>query len=127
VKNGEGPTEGAERGAPAGGSLAAYIVYHRRGGLVYVGDFLFTDLDDFTLLMNEFIRRMHRERAEAVTTVFFGHPGLRRRLQRLGFWRIQTERSVVLNTLGVETSPETAVLHEPDSWFFTQADIDSDR
>jgi hypothetical protein len=126
VKNGGGHAEGAER-APAGGPIAAYIVYHRRGGLVYVGDFLFTDLDDFTLLMNEFIRRMHRERAEAVTTVFFGHPGLRRRLRRLGFWRIQTERSVVLNTLGVETSPETAMLQEPDSWFFTQADIDSDR
>ncbi len=121
-----------QEGSGGDGRIVAYIVHHRRGPLVYIGDFFFTDPEHLELLVNEFIRRMHDDAAEAVTTVFFGDSRVQRRLLGLGFLKVPTERTVVLGALdaGQGTAArrrEELLLRSPDSWFLTQADIDSDR
>jgi hypothetical protein len=106
--------------------LLAYVVYHYRDRLVYIGDFGFIEPRHFMCLLSQFIRRMRRERIEAVIATFLGGDQVRRRLQRLGFWRMSTGRNALLYVDAPQDDPRLEPLLDAQNWYFTQADVDTD-
>lgn len=110
----------------AGGELLAYLVYCRRGGTVYIGDFLFADLQKLDVLLAEFLRLMRREKAKAVITVYLGPDAVRQRLRRFGFWKRPSARKALVYADRQQFGAQLARLLDKENWYLTQADVDAD-
>jgi len=106
--------------------LAAYLVYHHRDRLVYIGDFFFDDFSNLKRLLCAFACQMRHAKAEALVAAFFGADSVSRALRRSGFWQIPTDRRVLLYTKEKDATFDFNALLDPQNWFLTQADIDTD-
>jgi len=106
--------------------LLAYLVYSRRQRSVFISDFLFRGVEDFGVLLAEFIRVMRREKAEAVITVYLGPETVTRELARFGFFRRPSAWKALVYADWKEAIPGTDRLLDPQSWHLTRADVDTE-
>jgi len=108
------------------GRLLAYLVYCRREGTVHLNDFFFADRDDLRFLLAAFVRRMHEERAEAVTAVYLGPPGVSEVFRRSGFFRGGSPWNAMVYASGRHWGSAGGSLFQKDNWYLTRADVDTD-
>lgn len=106
--------------------LRAYLVYSRPAESAYLSDFLFRGVEDFGVLLGEFIRVMRREKAEAVITAYLGPEAVARQLARHGFLRRPTSWNALLHFNPTHKACRDARLLDPQSWHLTRADVDTD-
>ncbi len=107
--------------------LQAYLVYSRDEAKVFVGDFFFTDLEALDTLLAEFARFARREKARSIATLLLGGERVCRKLARFGFVRRpSTWRTLVYFDPACEKL-DGALLSDPQAWFLTRADVDTDE
>jgi hypothetical protein len=110
----------------AQGRLAAYVVYRRREGVAYVADFLFRSPASLSRLLAGFLRRMRRERVEAVAAFCFAPDEVRRTLRHFGFWLRPSGLNTLVHSDAERLGADRSQLLAPDHWFLTGADLDVD-
>ena len=91
-----------------------------------INDFFFADPRDFDALLAEFVRQMRREQAQAILTVFFGASLVSHKLAEFGFWERPSTWKTMVYADQQALGPEGARLLDPQNWFLTRADIDTD-
>lgn len=108
-------------------TLLAYVVWRWRRGTACVADLLAADPMYLDLVLADLLGELRRRGAEGVVLNYFGHPEVPRTLSRLGFWPrvLEWKAMVYANpTLGEATLER---LLEPDHWYLTRADLDTDE
>ncbi len=117
----------------SGGELLGYVIYARRGDVVYVADLLVADLRHLEPLLAALVRLMRRQRAKMVVVLYFGRAEVGRALTRLGFWKRPSGRKVMLSVgeklrmdAVASASAGQTSLCDPANWHLTGADIDTD-
>ena len=111
----------------ADGELLAYLVYDCRECTAYLGDFLFSDAALFEILLAEFLRRMRRQRVEAVVAVYLGNRQVCRTLTRLGFWQRPSDWKTMVYTGPKGQDRFGGLIQDIENWHLTRADIDTDE
>jgi len=106
--------------------LLAYLVYHRRGGMVHVGDFFFADIGHLEQLLGEFLRLMRSEKAEAIIAIYLGSSEVCRTLKRFGFWQRPCTWKTLLYVDRQPLGEQRDGMFDRENWHLTQADIDTD-
>lgn len=109
-----------------GGAAAAYMVFHRRDDAVSIDDLSFADVAAWPVLVAEFLRRMRLERAAAVTVAFLGPAEPLDVLQRFGFWRRPSKWNVLVHSAEPDAAATRRLL-QPERWWLTRADVDTDE
>lgn len=112
--------------ASGDGGWRGYLVYHFRGRMAYVSDFLFDGPETFDLLWGGFLRLMRSGQAQGVVTLFLGDETVTRRLRRFGFWRRPCDWSLLVAADRQRRQEDLASLFTPSNWYLTRADIDTD-
>lgn len=110
----------------ADGELLAYLVYYRHAGTVYIGDFLFADPQTLDLLLAEFLRRMRREKAQAVIAVYLGPDLVCQKLRRFGFWQRPSPWKALVCVDRQRFGSELDHVLDTENWYLTRADVDTD-
>lgn len=110
----------------AAGDLAAYLIFHRYDDAVSIGDFLYADASAWQVLVAEFLRRMRLERAAAVTVAFLGPAEPMDVLERFGFWRRPSTWNVMVHSAEPDAAATERLL-QPERWWLTRADVDTDE
>lgn len=106
--------------------LLAYLVYSRTDCGAYLSDFFFAEIAHFEILLARFLRQMRQDGAESVATNYAGSSAIARSLKRFGFWQSPSEWNAVV-FFDAERFPRDAGRWlDPESWFLTRADADTD-
>ena len=69
---------------------------------------------------------MRRERARAVTAVYLGDDAVGRTLRRFGFWKRPSPWKALVCADRQQFAAEMARLADPENWYLTRADLDTD-
>ena len=106
--------------------LVAYVVFSRRGRYVYLDDFLGCDPKYVAVALAVLLRQARREGAEAVVTVFLGAARYARLLRHYGFWQRPSDwKFMIYGSPSRETTDAAGIL-DPENWYLTRADLDTD-
>jgi hypothetical protein len=101
-------------------------VYSIDRGVAHVADFFFADLASFDWLFAEFSRLMRRQRALAIVVTYVGPGQLAQRLKRFGFWKRPSDWKVMLYADRNRLGNRYDLLLDPENWYLTRADTDTD-
>jgi hypothetical protein len=108
------------------GAILAYVVYCMDRGVASVTDFLFADSESLDVLLAEFLRAMRRQRVAGVVVTYAGTSWVSRRLKRFGFFHRPSDWKVMLYGNPDRLGNRFHRLFDPDNWFITRADTDTD-
>ncbi len=106
--------------------LLAYAVYSRRGNVVYLDDFLFSEIWQLEQVLAELLRIARRTRAEALITVYLGSPQVEALLERFGFWRRPGHWNALVYVDPRHPASADARIYDSANWHLTRADLDTD-
>jgi len=106
--------------------LLAYLVYSLGDGTARVSDFLFDQPAHFDWLLAEFLDLMRQQDVRAVVTIFTGAAWVARRLARFGFRRRPSPWKMFVHADPHRLGVPAEKLFDPESWYVTRADIDTD-
>lgn len=107
--------------------LRAYVVWRWHRGTACVGDFLAAEPADLEILLAELLRRLRRRRTVAVVVSYLGHPDVCGVLGRLKFWPRPLDWKAVLHVDTSVLGPDVDRWLQPDQWYLTRADLDTDE
>jgi len=108
--------------------LHAYAVWGWRRGTASIGDLLADEPGHLEILLADLLRHLRRRHTDSVVVSYLGHPEVPQVLHRLGFWSRTLDWKALLHVAPEYASaPDADRWFQPENWYLTRADFDTDE